>query len=74
MKFGGKKDEEAMQEAICSGVKLLLTAHGDKIEDVSEKIKETGIFKYIVVLKNEKIPGELAKIYFWEGNKYVNCI
>lgn len=74
MKYGGKKDEEAMREAVYSGVKLLLTAHGEKIEDVAEEIRNDKIFKHIVVLKNETRPGELAKIYFLEGNHYVSCI
>ena len=74
MKYGGKQDEEAMREAVYSGVKLLLTAHGEKIEDVAEKIREDKIFKHIIILKNEKKPGELAKIYFLEGNRYVSCI
>ncbi len=56
-----------------SGVKLLLTAHGEKINDVSQKILESRIFKNIVVLKNEDKPGELDKIYILEGEKYVNC-
>jgi len=52
---------------------LLLTAHGEKINDVSQKIIESKIFKNIVVLKNENKPGELDKIYILEGDKYVNC-
>ena len=73
MKFGGSKDEEAILRAVYSGVKLLLTAHGEEIKDISTTLLETKIFKNIVILKNEKKPGELAKIYFLEGNHYVSC-
>jgi hypothetical protein len=44
----------------------------EKIEDVSENMLKAKIFKNIVVLKNENKPGELAKIYFLEGNRYVS--
>ena len=56
-----------------SGVRLLLTAHGEDINDVSKKILESKIFKNIVVLKNLNKPGELDKIYMLEGEKYVSC-
>lgn len=70
--IGGSKDEEAMFEAVYSGVKLLLTAHGEKISDVSKNIVDSKVFKNIVVLKNVNKPGELDKIYFLEGDKYVS--
>lgn len=71
--IGGEKDEEAMFEAIYSGVKLLLTAHGEKLSDVSKNIIDSKIFKNIVVLKNVDKPGELDKIYILEEDKYVSC-
>lgn len=71
--IGGNKDEEAMFEAIYSGVKLLLTAHGEELKDVSKEIIDAKIFKNIVILKNENKPGELSKIYLLEGDKYVSC-
>ncbi len=70
--IGGKKDEEAMFHAIYSGVKLLLTAHGDKLDDVSKDIIDSKVFNNIVVLKNVGKPGEVDKIYMLEGDKYVN--
>lgn len=71
--IGGVKDEEAMFEAVYSGVKLLLTAHGEEIKDVSKNIIDSKVFKNIVVLKNVDRPGELDKIYLLEGDKYVSC-
>lgn len=73
MKYGGSKEEEAILEAVYSGVKLLLTAHGEEIKDVSQSMLDAKIFKNIIILKNETKPGELAKIYFLEGNRYVSC-
>lgn len=70
--IGGEKDEEAMFHAIYSGVKLLLTAHGDKLSDISKNIIDSKIFNNIVVLKNVGKPGEVDKIYMLEGDKYVN--
>lgn len=71
--IGGKKDEEAMFEAVYSGVKLLLTAHGEDLKDVSKNVIESKIFKNIVILKNVDKPGEIDKIYLLEGDKYVSC-
>lgn len=71
--IGGTKDEEAIFEAFFSGVKLLLTAHGETIKDVSKNIIDSKIFKNIVILKKLDKPGELAKIYMLEGDKYVSC-
>ena len=70
--IGGEKDEEAIFQAFYSGVKLLLTAHGDSLNDVSKRMLDAKIFKNIAVLKNEDKPGELAKMYVLEGDKYVN--
>lgn len=71
--IGGTNDEEAMFQAIYSGVKLLLTAHGEEIKDISPNIINSKVFKNIVILKNEDKPGELDKIYLLEGDKYVSC-
>lgn len=70
--IGGNNDEYAIMEANYSGVKLLLTAHGERINDVSKNIIDSKLFKNIVILKNEIKPGELDKIYFLEGDKYVS--
>ena len=72
--IGGSKDEEAMFDAIYSGVKLLLTAHGEDLKDVSKEVINAKIFKNIVILQNKNKPGELSKIYLLEGDKYVSCV
>jgi len=71
--IGGEKDEDAIFDAVYSGVKLLLTAHGDEIKNVSKRIIDAKIFKNIVILKNVDKPGELDKIYILEGDNYVSC-
>lgn len=71
--IGGRKDEEAIQSAIYSGVKLLLTAHGDDIEDISKEMINKKFFNFIVVLMRNKKPGEVKKIYKLEEDKYVVC-
>jgi stage III sporulation protein SpoIIIAA len=72
MKLVGTVDENAIFEAVYSGVKLLLTAHGKNISDVGKNMIDAKIFKIIVILKNENKPGELDKLYFLEGDKYVS--
>lgn len=72
--IGGFKDYEAVNDAIYSGVKLLLTTHGNDIEDVSNNFIDNKIFKNIVVLTKKDKPGEIKKIYRLEDKKYVlNC-
>lgn len=71
--IGGDDDEDAIFEATYSGVKLLLTAHGEKLNDVSKNFLDSKIFKNIIILKNQNRPGELDKIYLLEGDKYVSC-
>ncbi len=72
--IGGKKDEEAIEHAIYSGVKLLFTAHGDDINDIPSNMLENKLFKNIIVLTRNKKPGEVKKIYTLKEEKYVTCI
>jgi len=58
--IGTDEDAEAIEYAINSGVKILSTAHGDKVEDLykSEKMKKMikcDIFKKIILLKKDNI-------------------
>ncbi|MBO5143313.1 MAG: stage III sporulation protein AA [Clostridia bacterium] len=70
--IGGKQDEDAMFEAIYSGVKLLLTAHGEKITDIPKNIIDSKVIKNIIVLKKVDKPGEIEKILNLEEDKYVS--
>ncbi len=72
--IGSEKDFEAVKDAVCSGVKLLLTTHGDDIEDVSDSFVSNNLFKNIIILTKNNKPGEIKKIYKLEDKEYVlNC-
>ena len=67
MKFGGADEVQAIEVAICSGVKGIFTAHGKKLEEIirnpelNQLIKENIIEKVIVLSTQEK--GKIEKIY-----------
>lgn len=69
--IGGEDDEKAIEEAGYAGVKLLLTAHGEDICDVSKKLMVEKVFNNIVVLANNKTPGFIKNIYSLKEDKYV---
>ena len=72
--IGTENDFNSVNDAVYSGVKLLLTVHGNDIEDVSKAFIENRMFKNIVVLTKKNRPGELKKIYTLEDREYVlNC-
>jgi stage III sporulation protein AA len=69
--IGGENDFNAIKDAVYSGVKLLLTAHGNDIEDVSKDFINNFMFKNIVVLTKKEKPAEIKKIYTLEDKEYV---
>ena len=69
--IGGNDDEKAIEEAGYAGVKLLLTAHGERIEDVSKSLLNNKVFKNIVVLGKSGQPGFLKNIYLLKEDNYV---
>lgn len=68
--IGTRDDECAIYDAIKSGVKLLVTCHGEDIDDIPQNFLENKIFDYIIVLKKGKSPGTVNKIYFKNGEDY----
>lgn len=65
--IGGKEDVDAIDYAVCSGVKGIFTAHGKDIEEISKnpqisKLLEKNIFERIILL-NPKKRGEAECIY-----------
>lgn len=67
MKYGGEKDVEAINYAICCGVKGIFTAHGKEIGDLEinpciKKIIKQNLFDRIIFL-DEKKKGKVSKIY-----------
>ena len=69
--IGGLEDEKAIEEAGYAGVKLLLTAHGEKLSDISEKLIKNKVFENIIVLGKSKKPGFIKNIYSLKEDKYV---
>ena len=69
--IGGEKDFGSVNDAVFSGVKLLLTVHGNDIEDVNKNFINNYLFKNIVVLTKKEKPGMIKKIYTLEDKEYV---
>lgn len=68
---GGEKDFDSINDAIYSGINLLLTVHGNDIEDVSEEFINNYTFKNIIILTKKDRPGKIKKIYTLEDKEYV---
>lgn len=75
--IGSIEDSEAINYAVCSGVKGIFTAHGNSILDLElnpaiRKLLHAYIFERIVIL-DSKFKGKLSKIYKLDKNsrKYV---
>lgn len=69
--IGDSKDVDAIYDANFAGIKLLLTAHGDSINDVPIRLSKGKLFKNIVILKKENKPGVIKNIYRLKEDKYV---
>ena len=69
--IGEARDYLAILDAVHSGVKLLLTMHGEDIEDISQELLQKKIFKNIIVLTKRSKPGDVKKVYQWEESQYV---
>lgn len=70
--IGGKDDVNAILEAVCLGVKLLLTIHGIGLNDMPQELLSSNVFKNVIVLSKEGPPGFVKNIYKMEDNKYVD--
>lgn len=69
--IGDPKDVEAIYDANFAGIKLLLTAHGDAINDIPQRLSKIKLFKNIIILKKDKKPGSIKNIYKLKEDKYV---
>ena len=66
--IGSANDVEAINYAICSGVKGIFTAHGGSLEDLvlNPSIKtliNMHVFERIIFIKSKGIKGEIDKTY-----------
>ena len=76
--IGSKQDIEAINYAMCSGVKGIFTAHGDSLEEIllNEQIKQL-LKKYIIqtiIILNDKKRGEIKRIYKLENKSYIKVL
>lgn len=66
--IGNCEDVEAINYAVCSGVKGIFTAHGASLEDLSlnpalKSLISSHIFERIIFLSNKGVKGEVDKAY-----------
>lgn len=66
--IGSYEDVEAINQAVCSGIKGIFTAHGSSIEDMMlnpalKELLKTHIFERIVFLSTKQEKGEIEKVY-----------
>ena len=72
--IGGEQDMRALKYALHCGCRILATAHGDSLEEISRKpefmelIQEKRFDRY-VVLSGRKHPGTIEKILDMDGNE-----
>ena len=66
--IGSSEDVEAINYAVCSGIKGVFTAHGASLEDLSlnpaiKSLINTHIFERIIFISNKGEKGEIEKVY-----------
>lgn len=76
--IGNKQDIEAINYAMCSGVKGIFTAHGNSLEEImlNEQISQL-LKKYIVqviIILDDKKRGEIKSIYRLENKSYIKVL
>ena len=76
--IGNKQDIEAINYAMCSGVKGIFTAHGNNLEEImlNEQINQL-LEKYIVqiiIVLDDKKRGEIKSIYKLENKSYIKVL
>ena len=76
--IGNKQDIEAINYAMCSGVKGIFTAHGNNLEEImlNEQINQL-LEKYIVqiiIVLDDKKRGEIKNIYRLENKSYIKVL
>ncbi len=77
--IGSKEDIEAINYAMCSGVKGIFTAHGKDLEELLLNPQIAGLLqKFIIeriIFLDDKIKGEIREVYMLDKNKkiYTKC-
>ena len=66
--IGSYEDVEAINQAVCSGIKGIFTEHGGSMEDLMlnpalKELLKTHIFERIIFLSTKREKGEIEKVY-----------
>jgi len=74
--IGAQEDIEAIQYALCSGVKGIFTAHGANMQDIYnnpilKELLETNLIQRIILLDNRMERGRIKSIYELKEKKYI---
>ena len=74
--IGSFQDIEAINYAICSGIKGIFTAHASTIEDLKlnseiSKLIKNNILEKIIFLDNKE-KGKIKKAYMLDKNEYIS--
>jgi stage III sporulation protein AA len=77
--IGRKEDSEAILEAVNAGIKLIMTTHGDSLEDIKKRptlkpILEMGIFDRFVELARVSGPGTITSIKDSNGKEFLEKV
>jgi stage III sporulation protein AA len=72
--IGRKEDAEAIMEAVHAGIKLMMTTHGNDLNDIRKRptlkgILDQGIFQRYIVLSRKGGPGTVAQILDCQGKE-----
>ena len=60
--IGTDEDIESIGQAIVSGVNLLVTIHGNSLEDIPKELRKKNVFKNVIVLGKSERPGFIKNI------------
>ncbi|KAB2338479.1 stage III sporulation protein AA [Cytobacillus depressus] len=65
--IGRKEDADAIMEAVNAGIKLIMTTHGNSLEEIQKRptlkpVLEMGIFERFIELNRKSGPGSIAAI------------
>jgi stage III sporulation protein AA len=72
--IGRKEDAEAILEAVHAGIKLMMTIHGNSLDDIKKRpslreILDQDIFQRFIVLSRKQGPGTIAHIFDGKGKE-----
>jgi stage III sporulation protein AA len=74
--IGRKEDGEAIMEAVNAGIKLIMTTHGESIDEVRKRptlkrILDEGVFDRYIILNRKRGPGTVSSVLDGKGKDLV---